>query len=229
MNRNKFVFSFAWVVALLVATPAMGQLNNFPILALPSGESANTLGGGFGRGLNDQSGKNNSFVVGYGRTGESVSFNFLGGWVLDQLVDGRTGINFGSNVSYFIVDEEDSGVSVGLQVGLEYGSVNTDPRTNRWNFPVGVSISGSSEGSNAVRYWVMPRINHTRSLQRDTTPVVPSTTFTDFGTSLGISLQNEGGVGVGAYLDWLLTDDGTGTDSNGSQMLFGIAVFYTIQ
>ncbi len=28
MNQRKFVFSFAWIVALLVATPAMGQLNH---------------------------------------------------------------------------------------------------------------------------------------------------------------------------------------------------------
>jgi len=227
MNRNKFVFSFAWVVALLVATPAMGQLNNFPILALPSGDAANTLGGGFGRGLNDLSGKDNSFLAGYARTGESVSFGFNGGWVINVGPANSTRIAVGSNVSYFIVDEEDSGVDVGLQLGLEYGSLNTDPRTNAWNIPFGVSISASSEaGSNAVRYWVMPRIQHTRQLEIAT---VPSTTFTDFGTSLGISLQNEGGVGVGAYLDWLLTDDGTGTDSNGSRWLLGVAVFYTIQ
>ncbi len=229
MNRNKFVFSFAWVVALLVATPAVGQLNNFPILALPSGDAANTLGAGFGRGLNDQSGKNNSLLVGYGRTGEQISVNFVSGMVINIGPENRTGINFSSNVAYF-VGGEDASVSVGFQVGLEYGSENTDPRTNAWNFPVGVSISGSSEvGSSAVRYWVMPRIQHTRQLELATTPVVPSTTFTDFGTSLGISLQNEGGVGVGAYLDWLLTDDGTGTDSNGSRWLLGVALFYTIQ
>ncbi len=227
MNRNKFVFSFAWVMALLVATPAVGQLNNFPILALPSGDAANTLGGGFGRGLNDLSGKDNSFLAGYARTGESVSFGFNGGWVINVGPANSTRIAVGSNVSYFIVDEEDSGVDVGLQLGLEYGSLNTDPRTNAWNIPFGVSISASSEaGSNAVRYWVMPRIQHTRQLEVATTP---SSSFTDFGASAGISLQNEGGIGIGAYLDWLMTDDLTGTDSNGSRWLFGFALFYTIQ
>ena len=28
MNQHKFVSSFAWITALLVATPAMGQLAN---------------------------------------------------------------------------------------------------------------------------------------------------------------------------------------------------------
>ena len=37
----------------------MGQLNNSPVLALPAGDAdgATSIGAGWGRGLNDQSGK----------------------------------------------------------------------------------------------------------------------------------------------------------------------------
>ena len=38
MSKTKSVFSIA-VVALLVATPAMGQLLNYPIVALPAGDA----------------------------------------------------------------------------------------------------------------------------------------------------------------------------------------------
>ena len=58
MNQRKFVFSFAWIVALLVATPAMGQLTNFPVTSLPPGSAYGTtsIGAAFGsRGVENVS------------------------------------------------------------------------------------------------------------------------------------------------------------------------------
>ena len=88
MNQNKFGFSIACIAAaaLLVATPAMGQLVNFPVLALAPGDAdGNTsVGAGWGRGLNDQSGKLNLIGAGVVRSMEMVSFGISGGYLLQD-------------------------------------------------------------------------------------------------------------------------------------------------
>ncbi len=226
MIKTRFAFSIA-VVALLVATPAMGQLGNFPVIALPAGDADGTtfIAGGWGRGLNDQSGKLNSFVFGAARAMEKVSFAVLGGYVVDVLPD-VSEISFGGQIAYNVVNDPDQPVGVGIQGGIEWMSVdNTPENVTLWNFPVGVSLSGSTEaGSMAVRPWVMPRVQWTRV--GDGGSGAGSSTDTDFGASAGVSGTTEGGFGIGLSIDWLNTDDGTG--SNASQWLFGALVFYAL-
>ena len=80
MSQPKFVFSFALIAALLVAAPAMGQLLNHPVQALPLGDAAGStfVGAEFARGLNDDSKERSSFAVGVGRAMERVSFLGMG-------------------------------------------------------------------------------------------------------------------------------------------------------
>ena len=225
MSKTRFVLSIT-VVALLVATPAMGQLRNSPTLALAPGDAdgATSIGAGWGRGLNDNSGKLNSFILGGVRSMEKVSFAVLGGYVLDKLPDVDE-ITVGGHVAYNALNDPDQPVSVGIQGGIEWMSVDGTPdNTTLLNFPVGVSISGSTEaGSMAVRPWVMPRVQFTRSSGGGTA----SSTETDFGASAGVSARSEGGVGIALSVDWLYTDDGTGSN-NVSQLLFGASVFYRL-
>lgn len=76
MTQHRFVFSFAWIAALLIATPAVGQLINFPVLALAPGDAdgATSVGAGWARGLNDDSNKQSAFGAGFQRAMERVSF-----------------------------------------------------------------------------------------------------------------------------------------------------------
>jgi hypothetical protein len=63
MNPHKFVSSFTWIVALSVTTPAMGQLANFPVLAMAPGDAGGvtTVTARFARGLNANATEQSSF------------------------------------------------------------------------------------------------------------------------------------------------------------------------
>ena len=227
MPKTRFVFSIA-VAALLVATPVMGQLNNFPVLALPAGDADGTtfIAGGWGRGLNDQSGKLNSFVLAAARAMEKVSFAVLGGYVVDVLPD-VSEISFGGQIAYNVVNDPDQAVGVGIQGGIEWMSVDGTPdNITLWNFPVGVSLSGSTEaGSMAVRPWVMPRVQFTRVGSVGT---VDSATETDFGASAGVGFTSEGGFGFGVAIDWLIGEDIAVPADNASSIGFSAYVAYTL-
>ena len=197
MRKTRFVFSIA-VAALLVATPAMGQLLNYPITALPAGDAdgAISIGAGWGRGLNEDSGKLNAFGVGITRAMETVSYSVAGVYV------NSSDIGLGGRLAYNGLAE-----NIGIQGGIEWKSPDSGTELN---LPIGISISGASE---SVRYSVMPRVQFTR------TSGTTTTTETDFGVSAGIGFATEGGVGFGLSGDWV---------SGTSSILVGAAVYYQL-
>ena len=198
MRKTRFVFSIA-VAALLVATPAMGQLLNFPITALPAGDAdgATSIGAGWGRGLNEDSGKLNAFAAGVGRSAETVSYQLAGAYV------NSSDIALRGTLAYNALAE-----NIGIQGGIEWKSPDAGTQLN---FPIGISFSGGSE---SVTYSVMPRVQFTRTSASSAT-----TTETDFGASAGIAFVTEGGVGLGLSGDWV---------SGTSSILVGAAVYYQL-
>jgi len=226
MNKTRFVFSIA-VVALLVATPAMGQLLNYPYTALaPSNADGMTsIGVGWGRGLSDSSQKLNAFGAGVTRATEMVSFGFAGAYVDEVGGPDVSEIALRGSVAYNV--PMDGSVDVGIQGGIEWMSVEGTPlNTTFWNFPLGVSIQGgTTAGSLEIPLWVMPRVQFLRSSMEGQS----SDTNTDFGAAAGVGLVAENGLGLSLSIDWLYTDDGTGTDSNTSRWLFGAAIIYQLQ
>ena len=199
MRKTRFVFSIA-VAALLVATPAMGQLLNYPITALPAGDAdgATSIGAGWGRGLNADSGKLNAFGVGITRAMETVSFSVAGVYV------NSSDIGLGGRLAYNGLAE-----NIGIQGGIEWKSPDAGTQLN---LPIGISFSGASE---SVTYSVMPRVQFTR-----TSPTTgDSSTETDFGASAGIGFVTEGGVGLALSGDWV---------SGTSSILVGAAVYYQL-
>ncbi len=107
MNRNKFAFSFAWVAALLVATPATGQLVGFPVFAVPTGDAdgSTAVAAQFTRGLNSDSGENRGFAA-YGvRSMEMISFNVAVGYLPGDISEAT----FGGQVSYKLIGESGGG------------------------------------------------------------------------------------------------------------------------
>ena len=198
MRKTRFVFSIA-VAALLVATPAMGQLTNYPITVLPAGDAdgATSIGAGWGRGLNEDSGKLNAFGVGITRAMETVSFSVAGVYV------NSSDIGLGGRLAYNGLAE-----NIGIQGGIEWKSPDAGTQLN---LPIGISFSGGSE---SVTYSVMPRVQFTRTSASSAT-----TTETDFGASAGIGFVTEGGVGLALSGDWV---------SGTSSILVGAAVRYTL-
>ena len=227
MNKTRFVFSIA-VGALLVATPAMGQLTNFPILALPAGPADGTtsVGAGWGRGLSDANGKLNSFVVGAAHARERISFSVIGGWVKEVRPD-TSSFAFGGSVAYNApVGDQDTPLEWGVQGGIEYRADDAGAdQTTLWNFPIGVSLRhNATAGSLEVPLWIMPRFQWTRTSSVGATP---SSTDGTFGVSSGISGVTESGFGIGVSADWTYADDGSGVQRV-ARWLFGAAAFYRL-
>ena len=198
MRKTGFVFSIA-VATLLVATPAMVQLLNYPITALPAGDAdgATSIGAGWGRGLNEDSGKLNAFGAAITRATETVSYQFAGAYV------NSSDIGLGGRLAYNGLAE-----NIGIQGGIEWKSPDAG---TQMNFPIGISFSGASD---SVSYSVMPRVQFTR-----TTASSATTTDTDYGVSAGIGFATEGGVGLGLSGDWV---------SGTSSILVGAAVYYQL-
>ena len=198
MRKTGFVFSIA-VAALLVATPAMGQLLNYPITALPAGDAdgATSIGAGWGRGLNEDSGKLNAFGAAITRATEPGSYQLAGAYV------NSSDIAFKGTLAYNALSE-----NIGIQGGIEWKSPDAGTQLN---LPIGISFSGASE---SISYSVMPRVQFTRTSASSAT-----TTDTDFGASAGIGFVTEGGVGLALSGDWV---------SGTSSILVGAAVYYQL-
>ena len=222
MKTQKSVFTFA-IAALLVATPTMGQLINFPVLALPTGDAdgVNSIGAGYARGLNDQSSKLDAIGAGFQHAREMVSFGISGGYVLSGVATVDDEVTLAGSVAYH-VPIEDSPVSVSLQTGI--GWINQ--ASTALLFPVGVALQGSTEaGSMMVRPWVMPRVQFTRV---GAVGAGSSSTETDFGASAGVGFVSEGGFGFGVALDLLIEEDIAVPADNASSIGFLVYVAYVL-
>jgi hypothetical protein len=218
MSKSRFAISIA-VAAFLVATPAMGQLVNFPVVALAPGDAdgVNAVSGGWARGLNDQSGKANAIGAAFVRGTEMVSFGISGGYVMSGLDE----VTLAGSVAYHL-PIADAPVGVSIQTGI--GWINT--ATSVLNFPVGVALQGSTEaGSMMVTPWVMPRVHFTRV---GSVGAFPSSTATDFGASAGAGFATEGGFGFGVALDLMIQDDIAVPADNASSIGFLVYASYML-
>ncbi len=151
-----------------------------------------------------------------------VSFGVAGTYVREAAGPDASEVGLRGSVAYNV--PMDGAVAVGIQGGIEWMSLDGTPdNTSLLNFPIGVSVQGSTEaGSLTIPLWVMPRVQFTRDSTGGT-----SNTETDFGIAGGVSGVSEGGIGLALSIDWLYTDDGTGSN-NVSQLLFGAAIIYQL-
>ena len=206
MNQHKFAFTFAWIAALMVATPAVGQLHNFPVQSLPQGPAAGNLfvATQFARGLNDNSFKQNSFAAAVGRSMERVTVAGAAGYVASD----TDALTLAASVAVHMLRDESIPVQVSLQGGLGWTSLDIPATTESstiLSFPIGVAISGRpSDGPVSVRPWVMPRLNMVRA-----SALGASATQTDIGASAGVSFTSESGVGGNLAADWINVEGGS--------------------
>ena len=201
MNQHKFLFSFASIVALLVATPAMGQLANFPVLSLAPGNAYGTTSfqTAFSSGVQNNSLDNSVFVARIERGLETVSFGADVGYIAGN----TDNLTIAGSIAAHLVS--DSPVQVSLQTGL--GWIRQDILTlnlTTLHIPIGLVIQGTGFGK--VRPWVMPRVSF---VQSSGDAVATSRTTTDLGGSAGISFTSELGIGLSVAFDYLNVQSGT--------------------
>ncbi len=202
MNQHKFVFSFGWIVALLVASPAMGQLANFPVLLLAPGSAYGTtsIGAAFGRGVKNNSLEESVFAARIERGLETVSFGATAGYIASDPYK----LTVAGSIAVHLLSAS-SPVQVSLQTGL--GWIRQDILTlnlTTLHIPIGVAIQGTGFGS--VRPWVMPRVSF---FQSSGEAVAASSTATELGGSAGISYVSVVGVALNLSFDYLFVDVGT--------------------
>ena len=225
MKAQSSVFALA-SVALLLAAPAMGQVLNHPVQALPQGpsEGSTFLALQWGRGLNEDSGKANSFLFAGGRAMEKVSFSIAGGYALDVPVPDNNEFSLAGNLAYHFLSDDSTPVQVSGQVGIGWASLSETVATaagdrSYMSFPVGIAISGrGSDSGSSVRPWIMPRLDIVRMSDS-----LDSSTSTNFGTSAGVSFTSEGGAGLHVSVDWV-----SGEDPPGSPFRLGVGAHYVI-
>ena len=215
MNHYKFVFSFASIMALLVAAPAMGQLTNFPVLSLAPGSAYGTtsVSTAFGSGVKNTSINRRVFVARIERGLETVSFGADYGYV------DIAGDNYHSTLALSIAGHllSDSPIQVSVQSGIGWirQQALAGPMTTL-NVPIGVSIQGTGFGK--VRPWVMPRVSF---FQVSGEAFNESFTDTRYGGSAGISFVGGAGVGITLAYDFL---DGNGVSRN----RLGVVMSYSL-
>ena len=218
MNRHTFASFFACMAAaLLLATPAMGQLHNFPVHARSQGpsEGSTWVAASGARGLNDNSGKQNAFGASAGRNIEKVSYAVHAGYVASDIEE----LTLAASVAVHLLSDDSTPVQVSLQSGL--GWINATATV--LSFPVGIAIAGRPSGSGtSVRPWVMPRLDMRRQGEVTLGAItVPSSTTTDIGASAGVTITSEGGAGVHLAVDWVNVE-------GGSPFIVGVGVHFAL-
>ena len=214
------------VAALLIATPALGQRFHVPVLPLPVADGELSIAGGIAGGMDDNSGKLDAFGGSIAYAMERFSFGMGWAYVRDVPQADSTKSEFTLApvvAAYHLPILDDSPVTVSIQSGIGWMSVASavpNDNTTLLNIPIGVSVQGSTTaGSLQIPLWVMPRVQFTRSSTGGA-----SSTETDFGASAGVLVVWKSGIGIGMTIDWLRTDDGTGTGTDSSEWLFGLGM-----
>jgi hypothetical protein len=205
-------FSLAALALGLVAAPASAQLLGLPVVYAPA-PAGITIGGMFGRGLNDASGKANSAggMLTYGgpmfQVGAGASyFDF----------DLAKTISFGGNAGVSLPLGPTLPVKILVVAGVSYASKDG---VKNLNVPAGVTFGFNVPSTSVtVTPWVSPQIRYSR--------IDPGTgtTFsnTDFGGSGGISIGLPMGLGFDVAVDYTNV-------SGGSPFLVGGGIHYTIK
>jgi hypothetical protein len=212
MNRSAIAI-VACFGLILASAPADAQLINFPHYATPSTATPSSfIAASYGRGLNEDSGKQNAFGVSVGRTGISNRVTVTAGVGMVNY-DPDAKYTFGGNVGDDVL-EQGATTQVSVQGGVGYISLATD--FSLMNFPIGVAIKTTMEGESAnIGLWAMPRVDIMRG-----SAFGVSSTNTDLGVSGGVSITTPGGIGFHAALDVLAADP--------SAMVGGAGVHFVI-
>ena len=220
MKRILSLTAGAVLVAATFASPAAAQLVNFPVTASPHGVSGSargvTIAGLYGRGLNDNSGKLDSFggaaILTVGRI--AIKAGVMS--VTDaNPATAEAEIGYAGQVEVGILGS--GPVAISAFVGL--GALN-NVITRNIPFGAAIGISPALSGGTTLEIWGAAR---GQSAKIDATGAESEI---GFGGSGGVRLTLPMGLGFGAFID-VLSIDRFNLGSKSSETLFGGAVAYT--
>lgn len=221
MNRAIVGFATGGLLLSLVALPAEAQLHGYPVYAWTSGPGI-TLAGDFGRGLNDESGRQNAFG---GRIGVSVPMVsvWAGAATVDVRVDGvGNAATFGGGMAFKVFDPPLIPLAVSMQVGAGYMNQNLDPLgisegISVLNVPLGVAFALTVPNPAVeIQPWIAPRLHLLRSSFSGS-----SNAEVGFGTSAGLNVTLPAGFGAHLAADFMSIGDPTVTP-----LVVGVGLHY---
>ena len=231
MRRSIQVCALA---GLLLATESGGtaaQLIGMPVMVSPKGGSGLTVGLNYGKGVNDDSGKNAAWAAGIRYGFSALSLGGAVGTLNPQVgTTGRqTEFQAMANGAYRLVGGALSSFSLNINSGVGYLQTETGTGANRSvvNVPVGLGAAINIPLSGfALEPWVSPRANFERTIQGGT-----DLWRTGYGVSVGINLGVANGIGIQAGFDWSHVDSGSllspGDLPEASPALLGFGFSYT--
>lgn len=215
------------LVLALVAQPAMAQLNSIPVYFNPKGGTGLMLAADYGKGLNDESGKNGAFAA---RASLGIGPFSFGGGVGAVQGGGVTGddyeIQYMGNAALRVLGGGLMPVSVSLQAGVGFTSIDADG-ADFLTIPVGLGIAVNVPTPGfSVDPWVAARY----TLHRSSIGALPSFDQNAVGLSGGIDLNFLMGLGLHLAADWesigSKTVSPTFTALKTTPLVFGIGLHY---
>ncbi len=190
----------------LVVVPAAAQLNSIPVYFNPKGGTGFTLGVDFGKGINNESGKNTAFAARAYVGGGPIT---IGAGVGTSRLKPSFGASRETELQYMgtlglrVFGGPLLPVSIGIQGGVGYinteipsGTGVVDSTTLSIPIGIGIGFSAPTPGF-SFDPWIAPRVSISR-VEIGTT----SNTQAGFGVSGGVNLAFVMGLGLHVGFDW---------------------------
>lgn len=194
----------------LAAAPAAAQLLGNPVYVSPKGGTGVTISGDYGRGLNTNSGKGNSFNGRVTLGLPMVQIQVGAGSYKPK--GGVSTANFMGQAAIRLLGGGPMPANVSLFAGAGYASKSG---TKTLTVPAGVAIGlNVPSPSVSVEPWIAPRINYMH-----VSVAGISSSQSKFGISGGVNLGLPMGLGFHAALDYVAI-------SGAAPLTFGIGVHY---
>ena len=231
MRKSTQVCALAGLLLVTAAGPATAQLIGIPVMVSPKGGSGLTVGLNYGKGVNDDSGKNAAWAAGVRYGLSALSIGGAVGTLNPQVgTTGRqTEFQVMANGAYRLAGGALSQFSLNINSGVGYLQTETGTGAPRSvvNVPVGLGASINIPLTGfALEPWVSPRANFVRTIQGSA-----DVWRTGYGVSVGINLGVANGIGIQAGFDWSHLDSGTLVSSGDlpavSPVLLGFGFSYT--
>lgn len=209
-------------LTLVPLTPAVGQLEGLPVYFNPKMGTGFTLSGDYGRGINDDSGKEDAIGA---RATLGISAFSLGAGV--GRFNGEN--NFQGVAAVRVLGGALVPIAVSLQAGIGYSKPGEGATESTvYNIPVGIGFGLNIPTPGFLfEPWIAPRFNLRRVEINGQTE-----NQTGFGLSGGITIGFAMGLAIHAGLDWADIDSATFTSFSidaSQPMTLGIGLSYTFR
>ncbi|MCZ6918074.1 MAG: hypothetical protein O7I93_14955 [Gemmatimonadetes bacterium] len=227
MNRHVAIMASMVLGAAVFAQPAEAQLNGLPVYFNPRGGSGLMLAVDYGRGVNDDAGKANTFAA---RASLGIGPFSLGGGIGASDVGGTSGddyeLQYMGNAALRIFGGGLLPVSLSVQAGIGILDIS-DLDTKLITFPIGIGL-GINVPTPVFSFdpWIAGRY----TLHRNEIGTMPRFDQNAWGVSGGVDLNFLMGLGLHVSVDWeSISEETTAAPFTGlasKPFVFGIGLHY---